>query len=374
MTSRASSYPRDHPAGERLQSLVDRLVAKKRIPHAVLGVSHGDGSSRWVGAAGDAYPDGTPMRSDTPYFIASVTKLHIATLILQLVEEGKVFLDEPMVSYLPSGSVDGIHRLKGVDYTGQVTVRNLLGHTSGLPDYLEDKRSGQPSMYDELSRSIDRGWGFDDVVRITRDEQKPRFPPQDPNARKQKARYSDTGFQLLIAIIEHTTGDPFHRVLEQRIFNALGLRDTWLPGGTDPPAGQPPVAMLWSKGSPIRIPQAIACFNDLVGTADDSLRFMRALIGGELFQQPSTVDLMQQRWNRIFYPMQYGLGMMRYPINRLFAPGWKPVTLIGHSGATGSWLFYCPEMDVYLAGTVDDAHARTLPFRFMLSVLRTVHR
>ena len=119
MPSQTISQAAIHGAlGERLQHLLNELVRKKRIPHAVLGVARGDGSGWWTGAAGD----GTPMTPDRPYFIASVTKLYIATVILQLYEGGDLGLDGRMVDYL-GDAVEGIHRIDGTDYTPAITIR-----------------------------------------------------------------------------------------------------------------------------------------------------------------------------------------------------------------------------------------------------------
>ena len=130
----------DHPAAGsvalagRLQQLLQQLAAPRSIQHAVVAVEKGDGTFRWSGAVGDAHPDGTPMRADTPIWIASVTKLHIASSILKLQERGLMRLDAPMSTYLPQSLIGGLHRLGGIDYTEQITVHRLLGHLTGLPD------------------------------------------------------------------------------------------------------------------------------------------------------------------------------------------------------------------------------------------------
>jgi D-alanyl-D-alanine carboxypeptidase len=363
----------DGAVAEQLQALVDRLASRKKIPHAILGVERGDGSLRWIGAAGIARSDGTPMRPETPYMLASVTKLHIGTTILLLHERGSVDLDASITEYL-GDRVRGLHRIDGVDRTAEITVRHLLSHTSGLPDFLEDKPKGGRSMYHEIEDGVDRSWTFDDVIEIARD-MPARFPPQDLSAARQKARYSDTGFQLLLMIIEAVEGERFYRVFEDRLFRPLGLQHTWLPGHSEPldPPGHEP-AEVWAKGRAVDIPKAMASFNDLMGTADDTLRFLRAIVRGEVFEDPATYRLMHERWNRIFYPMRYGLATMRYPIPAVFGPGRRAVSLVGHSGSTGSWLFHCPELDLLITGTVDETSARAVPFRFLPKVLRVLER
>lgn len=360
-------------AAERLQRLVDGLANKPKFGHAVVGVELGDGSFRWAGAAGIANRDGAPMRPETPFCIASVTKLYIATLVLQLHEERRIDLDAPISTYLGEDAVAGLHRIGDVDHTADVTVFHLLSHTSGLNDYLEGRLDGGTSLYRQISEGADVSFDFEDVLAITRDRLRHHFPPQDPTAARRKGRYSDTGFQLLIGIVEAVTGGSFAEALERRVIRPLDLRQTWLPGKSRPLDPVPVATDIWSEGEPLVIPRALASFNDLYSSVDDTLRFLGALMGGELFADPTTYEMMKERRNRVIWPaIHYGLGMMYFRIGRLNAPGRRPLTLIGHTGATGSWLFYCPELDLLTTGTVDEVKARAFPFRFIPRMLRAM--
>lgn len=357
---------------ERLQRLVERVASRAKFGHAVLAVGRADGSFRWSGAAGTANAGGDPMTTATPFPIASVTKLFIAALVLQLHEEGVLDLYAPIATYLGAERVAGLHTIGGTDHTPELTPFHLLSHTSGLNDYLEGRSGGGRSLYGEFSHGTDLSWDFDDVLDITR-SQRHHFPPQDPNSERRKGRYSDTDFQLLIAIVEAVTGGGFAEVLERRIFRPLDLRQTWLPGKSKPLDPAPAPAEVWSKGRPLVIPGVMASANDLISRSDDLLRFIGALIGGELFIDAATYPMMEQRRNRVIWPyIHYGLGMMHFKIGALNAPGRRAVHLVGHSGSTGSWLFHCPELDVLTAGTVDEMTARAFPFRFIPRVLRAV--
>ena len=362
-------------AAEQLQRLVERLASKPSFGHVIVGVERGDGSFSWRGAAGVANADGAPMTPETPFFIASVTKLYIATLIFQLHEEGKVDLDAPISTYLGDQRIAGLHRIGSVDYTPDITAFHLLSHTSGLNDYLEAKLDGGRSLYQQIAGGNDLSWSFDDVLAISRDQLRSHFPPQDPTSGRRKGRYSDTGFQLLIAIIEESTGASFADALEQRIIGPLDLRQTWLPGESQPLDPAAVSTDVWSNSRPLVIPKAMGSFNDLYSSVDDTLRFLAALTGGELFSDPSTYRLMAKRRNRVIWPViYYGLGMMHFKIGRLSAPGLRPLTLVGHTGATGSWLFHCPELDLFTTGTVDEVKARAFPFRFIPKMLRAIVR
>lgn len=361
--------------GPQLEELLRGLLKTRGVYHAVIAVENLDRSFRWAGAAGQAHPDGTPMTVDTPFWIASVTKMYIATTILKLWEEGALSLDDPIAAHLPKSMVDGLHRTKeGVDHSHEITVRHLLSHTSGLPDYLEIKLEGGKSLFDLVLEEGDRAWSIADSIEIVQKANQPLFPPQPLEARKKKARYSDTNFQLLIAIIEAISGKPVHAAFEDMIYQPLNLRKTFHPDIT-PAEPVPPVAVTWVKDQPlVDIPLATSSFRDLNSTADDLLAFMRALLCGEVFARPSTVDLMKSNWNRFGFlispvapgwPMEYGLGMIRYQVPFPFSLFVKMPAVIGHTGASSAWLFYCPSLDLLTAGTVSQVTAGAVPFRFV---------
>jgi D-alanyl-D-alanine carboxypeptidase len=358
--------------GQRLQELVDRTVDRRRIAHAVMGMAEADGDARWIVAAGDARP-GEPMRPDTPFFIASVTKRFIATLVLQAQERGELALDDPMVDLLPGELTDRLHVHNGVDRTPDITVHHLLTHTSGLPDYW-DKTKRAPSLYEQLLGGEDRSWSLADVVQWVRDEHRPHFPPQDLSAARQQARYSDTGFQLLIAILEQVTGHPFADLLHDRILDTLGMAHSWLPGRSKPAGDTPEPAMVHAGRRPLELPQLIESSNDLISTAGDLLRFEQALVRGAVFDQPATLQRFTERANllRNMPPNRYGVGTWIFRVNRLAAPGRKQLTLVGHAGVTGTWLYTCPELGVHLVGAVDQAAGQRMPFRIMLHMLRSL--
>ncbi len=364
----------DAGVGGRLTELLDRTVARRSIHHAMFAVAAGDGERRWSGAAGPVDAAGTPLQPGTPFFIASVTKRFIVTLVLQASERGELGLDDAIVDHLETEVTDGLHVLDGVDHTPAITIRHLLSHTSGLPDYFDKPRSGRPSLFRQLAAGQDLVWTFDDLVRMSREEHTPHFPPQDLSADRQRARYSDTGFQLLIAILERATGQSFAALLTERIFVPVGLDHTWLPGRSEPVAPTVAPAPICAKAQPLELPGMIESSNDLYSTTGDLLAFQRALIEGELFNDPATVGLLTERSNllRNMIPNRYGLGTWIFRVSRLAGPGRRPVTLVGHAGVTGTWLFHCPELDLHLAGTIDQStfFARSAPFRIMGRILR----
>ena len=357
--------------------LVEQVVGRRGIRHAALAVENGDSSLSAVAVAGPAGPDGAPLRPDTPFYYTSVTKLYTATALMQLWEQSRVDLDASISTYLPTERTTGLHRLGGVDRSAAITVRHLLSHTSGLPDYFLGTAPGQKSFADRIEEG-DFSYSIDEVLDTVR-RLTPHFPPQDPAAARQRARYSDTNFQLLGAIVAEVTGRTYQQAVKTQILKPLGLDDTWFAGQ---PRGVRPrtAAAMWSRDTVLDRPQAMASMapdGGLIGTVADALVFLKALVAGKLFRQQDTLAHMQARWNRFGlprdrtaimapgWPIEYGLGIKRYRLPRLLNAGHRSPTLIGHTGASGSWLFWCPDHDLYLAGTVDQTTAAPLPYRLL---------
>ncbi|WP_203219158.1 serine hydrolase [Anaerobacillus isosaccharinicus] len=112
---------------ELLNQCLEEIINKKNVFSAVLRVESGDHSFSWTGAAGE-------MQKDSQYFIASVTKLYVTAIVMGLIEEGRLNLDDKIANYLPSEYMEGLHVLKGVEYSNEITINHLISNTSGLPE------------------------------------------------------------------------------------------------------------------------------------------------------------------------------------------------------------------------------------------------
>lgn len=371
-------------AAEALQGLLSGLVKQRGVQHAVMHVESGDGSFAWSGGVGEASLGGTPMTPETPHAIASITKLYTATLAMLLVEDGRLALDAPVREYLPSGYAKGIHRRRGVDASHRVTMRNLLAHTSGLPNYVEDAPKGGRSLSARIFAEGDRAYADEDALRDVRSLEA-HFEPQPPVARR--IRYSDTNYWLLGLIIEKATGMPLERAYETMILRPLGLRHTYLFGRSEPLEPGPDMAVVWLNDRPMDFPRFMrshAADGGLVATTGDTIAFLRALHTGAIFRKPDTYRSMLQQTSRFGFPtdaaalrapswpIECGLGILRFQLPRLLNDFRHMPTLVGHTGSTGSWLFHCPEWDLYLAGTVDQATAGALPYRIVPRLLRAL--
>lgn len=361
---------------------MDDLAARNGVKHAVLAVEDEQGSFRWAAARGNADPDGTPMGIDTPFNLASIDKLLTACVVLRLYEAGTLGLEQPIAAYLPRTLIDGIHRYRGVDYVDSIRVRHLLAHTSGLADCFEDPPRDGRSLLERLFLDGDRAWSRTELMEILRGRLTPRFAPQPLDAKRQRAHYSNSNYELLHAIIESVTGQTIAQAFEHHVFRPLQLTRTFVFGHTNPIESTPAPATIWCDDRPLVLPRALACFPCVYSTLSDSLTIMRAIARGRLFLRPETAAAMVQRWNRFGFslrpaalrrpgwPIEYGLGIMRFRLPRLFAPINPVPAVIGHSGSIGSWLFHCPGLELYLAGTVDQTSAGAVPYRVVPPILR----
>ena len=348
----------------RLQRLVDREADKEAIHSIIAGMRTGDGRVDVGVSAGTADSAGSSMTPQTPYYLASITKTYTAVVVLTLSSSGKIDLDAPIGTYLPNELTDGLHVVDDVDYGAQVTVAQLLNQTSGLADYFEGAPEGGVSLVDDLKQNVDRALSIQDIVEIVRGLP-PEFAPGADQGRK--AHYSDTNYALLGAIVEAVADKRIGELFEEMIFQPLGLADTY---AFDHELDQPTPAAMYYKDQALEIPLAMSSFapdGGLVSTLADSLRFLQALFGGELVTQDQLGE-MTKRWNRIMFPLRYGSGLMLFKL-----PRWvsfrAPPEFVGHSGSTGSFAFYNPERDVYLAGTVNQMDQPARPFRLMTKMV-----
>jgi len=143
-----------------------------------------------------------PNTPDTKFRLGSITKQFTATLIMQLVNEGKLRTDAKLSDVLPYYRSDTGRR---------ITVEHLLTHTSGIPSY-----TGLPNFMSEISRDP---YGVKDFVQ--------KYCSGDLEFEPGTAyRYNNSGYFILGAIVEHLTGKPYERVLKERVFEPLGMHDS----------------------------------------------------------------------------------------------------------------------------------------------------
>lgn len=297
---------------------------------------------------------GDPAR---PFFLASATKLATSAILAQLRVEGRVDWDEPVAPLLPDLDLSGLSVAGGRDRSGEMTVREILAHTAGIADYFEGWRNGRPSTFDRITEH-DEAWTAGDAVAWARD-----LPPGRPG----RGLYSDTGYQVLGTLIEELDGTTYADAVRRRILEPLGLADTYV-FGEESIGRYDEISSMRLGDTVLRIPQAMASVQadgGMVSTLRDGMAFLDAFFDGRLVA-PAVMDEMQQAWHPVFFPLEYGTGLMRFRVRRFFSPVVRVPPFIGHSGASGVVMYRCPERALTVVGTVNQVESRSLPYQVMV--------
>jgi D-alanyl-D-alanine carboxypeptidase len=192
------------------QQLLDNYV-KRGIPGAILLVK--DSSGFFVGTAGMADIKGKiPMQACHISKIASVTKFMFGVAILRLEEKGILSLDDLISKYIPS------EKLKKISNGNQpLTIRNLMNHTSGIYDVIDDQ-----GFYLQVLNDPAKHWTGDDLLQYVYNKDAMfDFRPADT------VGYSNTNYLLLSLIVESATGVPHSIALRNEVIDLTGLEDTY---------------------------------------------------------------------------------------------------------------------------------------------------
>lgn len=279
---------------EGLEPLLERVV-EAGAPGVLLSVRDGGGS--WSSVRGVADLDrARPLRAGDRFRVGSVTKTFVAAVVLQLVGERRVRLDDTVEEWLP-GLVPGGR---------SITVRQLLSHTSGLFDYVED-----PAVFVPYAAEPGYVWEPRRLVEIGV-AHPPTFPPG------RRFAYSSTNYLLLGLIVEAATGTPLGQQLRERIFEPLGLRrTTFAPRFVAAPfvhGHRAPSHQGVVTGAPVDISHESAGWawaaGAIVSSADDLDRFFDTLLAGRLLPPP----LLREMQTLVPAGRQrYGLGLAVFP-------------------------------------------------------------
>lgn len=338
-----------------LQNVLDRAVDRKKI-HGTSFALKKD-SFIWAGCSGD-------LTGEQPYFIASTTKLFTTAVVLKLCAKGWLHLDNKISAFLNKDILQHLHVYNGIEYSYDITIRQLLSHTSGLPDYFQEKTETGKRLFEELIHQNDRQWNFEQVIEITKNL-KPKFVPGTKN----KAYYSDTNFQIVGAIIEKITGKSYAQNCQELITNPLGLYHTYLYLDQTDQRPRP----IYYKTTPLNIPRAMSSFGPdggFVSTSREMLVFMEAFFTGKLFPVSYIREL--QIWNKIFFPMKAGIGIQLFQLPWFVDPLRSVPSFIGHSGLSGALAFYVPDSNLFISGTVNQAAYPALSFRLMVKLTQII--
>jgi D-alanyl-D-alanine carboxypeptidase len=312
----------DPQLADQLQQALRNALRDPSItaPGGILHV-RGRKLGAWTGVAGlgRVAPD-VPMRRIDRFRAGSIAKPFVSVVVLQLAERGRLSLDARLPEVLPA-SVTG-----RFPTANDVTVRMLLGHRSGLPDW------DTPAVDAQVARDPGKVWKVSEFVDLAA-AQPPVFAPGSGFS------YSNTNYTLLGLVIERVTGRSWRRAVTRRVIRPLRLRRTGLPApGNRSITGAHAHGYADVDGRTIDITRVDPSFAGAAGACalvtdvHDVARFLDALFRGRLFRHRATLRRMLD-----LAPAQgegglsgYGLGIEQYAL-----PG--GIELIGHLGGTAGY-------------------------------------
>jgi uncharacterized protein YbbC (DUF1343 family)/CubicO group peptidase (beta-lactamase class C family) len=321
-----------------VDAIIQQAIHDETIPGAVLVVGH-NGQIVYRKAYGNRAlePRREPMTLDTIFDLASLTKVVATTpAVMQLIEQGKLRLNDPVSKYLPDFAQNGKE---------DITVRQLLTHYSGLEPDIDLKTPWE---------------GKDTAYRMAFTD-----PPQDPPG--SRFSYSDVNFIVLGALVEKVSGDTLAEYCARHIFAPLKMTHTrFLPPAT-----------LRSKIAPTQYDEndhmlrgvvhdptarrmgGVAGHAGLFSTADDLAKFAQALLnGGGGVLSPLSVEKMTTPEQPPSAPVLRGFG---WDIDSPFSSNrgdLLPVGSYGHTGFTGTSMWIDPTTQTYLILLTNAVHPR----------------
>jgi D-alanyl-D-alanine carboxypeptidase len=285
----------DPAAARRLQGTLDRVRREQDLPGAAAAVVTAGGGV-WAGASGLAdVRRREPVRSETLFQAASVTKTFVAALVLKLAEDGVLGLDDPLSRWVPE-----------FPDSGRISLRQLLNHTAGTADFVTDGRF----LAAQRRRGLAAAWTPQQLLR---------YVPEPLAKPGERWHYSNTNYLLLGLAIERATSSTVGRELHRRLLPRATF-DRILFQGEERPRGPTAVGYQQLDGDPALentlndplVPSTSEATiawasGNLLASAEDLARAGDRLFRGDLLSARSRREMTD--WVKALDPPEYGLGL-----------------------------------------------------------------
>jgi dipeptidyl aminopeptidase/acylaminoacyl peptidase/CubicO group peptidase (beta-lactamase class C family) len=342
-----------------LQSRLETLIERHRVPAASVAVL-ADGDVVEAAAGVLNVETGMEATTDSVFQLGSIGKVWTATAVMQLVDEGLLDLDAPIVSVLPE------FKVADADVTERVTMRHLLSHTSGIDgDHFPDTGRGDDCLERYVETCAELGQAHPIGATMS---------------------YCNAGYVIAGRVIEKLTGKVWDAAMKERLFDPLGLtnavtladeaiRFRTAFGHLVEPGEAPKLAPVW------QLPRSTGPAGSICSTAAELLTFVRMHLDdgrtadGKQLLSPGSVKAMQEA--QIAVPDPYTLGS-HWGLGWILFD-WDGRRLIGHDGNTigqSAFLRILPERGVAIALLTNGGNAHDLYedlYRELLGDLAGVH-
>ncbi|MEM9648076.1 MAG: serine hydrolase domain-containing protein [Bacteroidota bacterium] len=316
----------------KIQEYMDDATQEKLVGVSIYIKSPKLGT--WIGTSGYSnLEEKTHLNKDNIFGLASIGKMYIAVAVLKLVQEGRIGLDDKIEKYLPAEIIEGFPTAK------EVTVRNLLGHTSGLYNYNRNPELNELYLTGNLKLdTLSHMDALRDYAYGITEHTKPLG----------EYKYSSTNYLLLSMIMDKVVPEGHTSYMRRELFEKYGLKDTYYKetpperlvehygdinqdGNTENLSAETIETTNWYSGD-----------DGVYSTIEEASRFLQKLMGGEILNKKTLREMMT--WNDEKDP-DYGLGLMA---DKSFPYKF----LMGHSGrgiGITTDLYYFPKQDMTVA-------------------------
>ena len=309
----------------KLDQLFDRILEKNKGMGSICIAREGKVLySRSFGYSQISDTMKKAFTDDTRFRISSITKTYTAVMIFQLIEEGKLRLDDKLDKFFPQ-----------IPNAAKITIAQILSHRSGIPNIAPDGSGMRQRTQEERVAEIAKG--------------QPDFEPGSRHL------YSNSGFVLLGYIVEKVGGKPYQDALKDRIVAKLGLKNTYMGAGNTNVERNESLSYRWlGEWKEAREPDfsIVAGAGAIVSTPADMIKFIQGLFDLKLISQKSLDQMKTMRDDE-------GMGMEPFTFDGK--------TLYGHTGGSntsGAWLAYYPEEKLAMAYTTN---AKVYPVKDIIS-------
>lgn len=307
----------DSTYSERIEALLIEKLSENDVPGVAVYSVNKTGDEAWLAVGSADMENNIPMLKDTKFRVASISKSFLAVVVMQLMEEGKLSLEDHFANYLPDSIVSLF------PYGDQITITQLLSHTSGLYDFEDDEFVGI------LFSNPMHHWTPFELLQHSSSAVEAEF--QIPGT---SYSYSNTNYIILGLLVEELTNKSMQTNIRERILNPLNLENTFCGGLENVPQQNYAIGyMPTPDGNVMPITDELLplyfewAHGEIISTVYDLYIFFTALANNQLLQHQSSLQSMVD-WSELS-GNSYGLGISNYG-----EPGW------GHDGSTAGFISF----------------------------------
>ncbi|GAA3781281.1 hypothetical protein GCM10022271_11960 [Corallibacter vietnamensis] len=300
-----------------------------------------------------------------PFYTASITKMFTATAIGILKDLNKLKFEDKIAQYLPDSLMNNLHILDGKDYSQDLTIAHLLQHTSGLPDYFTDSTNDESqNIISQLLMNPNKMWSAEELIQFSKEKMTPHFVPGEGY------HYTDTEYVLLALIIENVSGLSLDKFFKQHIFQPLNMNSSYINLKSKAINNKLPVVKFYASQYELLSFNSLSADwggGGLVSTTHDLIAFLKAFNTDKIVKKDTRLAM--QNWITETKGMEYGFGIRKVSIDELTNTE-SDLQLVGHSGSTASFLWYCPQLDIYISGTLNQLEASKSAMILVYEILK----